>query len=344
MWVETLLERNLLPDPLIRTGIRRRLAEKLREEGKGTEEERLQRLRNFVQELKQSPIAVDTEAANEQHYEVPPGFFEAVLGKHLKYSCGYWPEGVRDLNASEEAMLDLYCERAELRDGQKILDLGCGWGSLSLYLARKYPKASITGVSNSGPQREYIMKKAGEENLKNLKVLTADMNLFQSPEHFDRILSIEMFEHMRNYKRLLEKILRWLEPGGLLFVHIFSHRDYAYPYEVKSQRDWMARYFFTGGIMPSQELLLFFDEHLRVKSRWQVSGLHYEKTCNAWLKKMDGVRPRIMELFRETYGSGEAAKWRAYWRVFFMACAELFGYDGGKQWFVSHYLFEKAGT
>lgn len=340
MSFETLIDKGLLPDWLLRIGIRAQLANKIRMEGAGGPEAVQTRLSAFVAELSQSPVALHTEAANEQHYEVPAVFFERVLGKRLKYSSGYWPEGVSTLDQSEEAMLALYCERARLKDGQSILELGCGWGSLSLYLAEKFPNASITGVSNSHSQREFIEEQARKRGFRNLRIRTADMNQFEPEETFDRIVSIEMFEHMRNYPLLLERISGWLKPDGLLFVHIFCHREFAYPFAAENSGSWMARYFFTGGQMPSQDLLLYFQKNLRIAGKWRVDGRHYQKTCEAWLRNMDRARAEIDPVFKKIYGEG-ADRWRVYWRIFFMACAELFGYRGGSEWFVAHYLFER---
>lgn len=336
MWYEKLLEKNIIPDFLIRFAIRKQLAERLDQvtsQGKAGQEA-------FVKDLKQSPIAICTRDANEQHYEVPPEFFHQVLGKHLKYSCGYWPEGVENLDDSEKAMLDLYAERAELTNGQKILDLGCGWGSLSLYLAAKYPNSEITGVSNSRTQKEDIERTAKSRGLNNLKIITCDMNDFDIEERFDRILSIEMFEHMRNYDLLFKKVASWLKPEGKIFVHIFCHKNLAYPFVVEDENSWMARYFFAGGIMPSFNFFNSFSQDVFVKKSWEVNGQEYQKTCEAWLKKQDQNKNKIFPLFEKTYGKDQALKWWVYWRIFFMACAELFGYRDGEEWFVGHYLME----
>jgi cyclopropane-fatty-acyl-phospholipid synthase len=238
-------------------------------------------------------------------------------------------------------MLDLTCERAQLQDDQRILDLGCGWGSLSLFMAQRYPKSNITGVSNSRTQKEYIDSEARQRKIKNLTVLTADMNTLRTPKKFDRIVSVEMFEHMRNYQLLLEKVSSFLAAHGKLFIHIFTHREFAYFFEVKDDSDWMSKYFFTGGIMPSDHLLFYFDDHVRVSNHWHVSGTHYRKTAEAWLRNMDRYKERILPLFERTYGEKNAVQWWVYWRVFFMACAELWGYKNGSEWIVSHYLFEK---
>ncbi len=336
-----LLEKNILPDFLIRIGIRRLLRQRLRDERMNDPEAQQHRLMSFVNELRNSPIAVDTQAANEQHYEVPTRFYQLVLGKRLKYSSGYWQRDVRDIDRSEEDMLRLTCERAQLKDGQSVLELGCGWGSLSLYMAEHYPRSRFTAVSNSRTQKTFIDEEARRRGLNNLTVITSDMNEFSISDRFDRIVSVEMFEHMRNYERLLEKVSGFLKPQGLLFVHIFTHREFAYPFEVKDETDWMAKYFFTGGIMPSDHLLLYFPDHFKIRNHWRVCGTHYAKTSEAWLKNMDMNKNEIMPLFRSTYGDSQALKWWSYWRIFFMACAELWGFRNGSEWFVSHYLFER---
>jgi cyclopropane-fatty-acyl-phospholipid synthase len=341
MNIDAIVSKNLLPDSIVRFGIRSLLAQRLKEEDRGSFEKNHEHFLNIVQELKQSPIAINTKDANEQHYEVPTAFYVKSLGKRLKYSSAYWNSETKNLDQAEEVMLAKTCERAELKDGQDVLELGCGWGSLSLWMAEHYPKSSFTVVSNSKTQKIHIDEQARQRGLVNLRVITADMNTFELDQQFDRVVSVEMFEHMRNYQLLRAKVSRMLKPEGKLFVHIFTHKYFAYYFEDKDPNDWLTRYFFSGGIMPSDHLLLYFQDDLTIDKHWRVNGQHYEKTANAWLENMDTHRKEIYPLFEVTYGKENALKWWSYWRVFFMACAELWGYKNGEEWFVSHYLFKK---
>jgi len=342
MWYTSLIEKDSLPDFALRAGIRSLLKQRLIDENKGNPEAQQEHFMKLIVELRSSAIAVNTVDANQQHYEVPADFFVRVLGKHLKYSSGYWKEGVTDIDTSEKDMLELTCQRAELKDGQQILELGCGWGSLSLFMAAKYPNSKVTSVSNSHSQKAFIDEQAKQRNITNLTIVTADMNVFQIDSKFDRVVSVEMFEHMRNYDLLLKKVASFLKDDGKLFVHIFTHKEYAYKFEVIDETDWMSKYFFTGGIMPSDHLLLYFPEHVNIEKHWRVSGTHYQKTSEAWLLNMDAHKTKIMEIMKRVYGAEQAVKWWVYWRIFFMACAELWGYNNGEEWIVSHYLFQKA--
>lgn len=343
-WVQKrLLERDLLPDALIRFGIRRLLRRRLAQERAGDLQARHEEL---LASLREAPIALHTDDANEQHYQVPTEFFRHVLGKHMKYSGGYWPPGTRTLDESEAAMLELSCRRARLDDHQEILELGCGWGSMTLYVASRYPHSRIVAVSNSATQRQFILGQAKERGLDNVEVITADMNDFDLNEEerrFDRVISIEMLEHMRNYQHLFRRIAKWMKDDGRFFAHVFCHRDLAYPFEVRDASDWMARYFFTGGLMPSARLFYEFDEDIEVEESWPVDGTHYEKTAEAWLANMDAHEEQIRPILAATYGEGEETSWWVRWRVFFMACAELFGTRDGEEWLVCHYRFRKAG-
>jgi cyclopropane-fatty-acyl-phospholipid synthase len=334
--IDTLLEKNLLPDKLVRIGIRRLLAQRLREE-----HARYDRAA-YVADLKTRALAEQTAAANEQHYEVPTAFYHYCLGPRLKYSGCLYPQGTETLADAEEHMLALYADRAQLADGQHILELGCGWGSLCLYNAEKFPQAKITAISNSRTQKEYIDTEARKRGLTNLRIITCDINAFDiAPAQFDRVVSVEMFEHLKNYELLFRNIARWLKPGGLLFTHIFTHHALSYHFVARDSTDWMSRYFFTGGQMPAHDLLMQFQDDLKLVTDWQVNGRHYQQTAEHWLANMDRHREEIIPLFRDTYGADQAVKWWAYWRTFYMACAELWGYRNGEEWLVSHYLFRK---
>jgi cyclopropane-fatty-acyl-phospholipid synthase len=329
MIVERLVDSGLVPEPVLRSAIRAVCALRLREQ----RQRGPRALPILIDELRRSDIAIEATAANEQHYEVPTAFFERVLGPHLKYSSCYWPTGVRTLGDAESAMLELYAQRAELADGQRILDLGCGWGSFALWAARRYPGARITAVSSSRTQRAFIEARAPG----NLEVATADVRALELPAaSFDRVVSIEMFEHMRNYAVLLRRIAGWLAPTGSLFVHVFAHRVHAYPFEDRGGSDWMARAFFTGGLMPSVALLRSFQDDLRITDEWQLDGTHYQRTSEAWYANLIAHRGELEKLV------GKAGFQR--WRVFFLACAELFGYARGRQWGVAHYRFVRRDT
>ena len=347
MNVIELCERGLIPDTLTRFGMRQLMSVRLKEEAAGDGEARSQRFNAFLDNLRSSPIAINTQDANVQHYEVPAEFFHLHLGPRLKYSCALYTRGDETLAQAEEQMFQLYAERAGLRDGMRIMDLGCGWGSLSLWLAERYPNSQIVGLSNSHGQRQFIEQRARERGFSNLRILTGNIVEFDFDgtdvaTGFDRVMSIEMFEHMKNYGLLLAKISRWLKDDGKLFVHIFVHKLLAYHFEVQGPSDWMTQYFFSGGTMPSENLLLNFQDDLRVTRQWWVSGTHYEKTSNHWLAGMDAKKAEILKVFEPTYGK-DSAVWFQRWRMFYMAVAELFGYAGGNEWGVAHYLFDKRG-
>lgn len=330
----TLAERAWVPDAVIRTGIRVLLRRRLNGLTRARSGEAA--LANVIARMDASPIALSTRDANEQHYEVPSEFFERVLGPRLKYSCAHWDGPSTTLAEAEDAMLALTCQRAGLADGQRILELGCGWGSLSLWMAAHYPDSDVLAVSNSHSQRAFITARAAAQRLRNLHVVTADMNDFTPPYHVDRIVSIEMFEHMRNHRRLLHQMARWMAPRGEAFIHVFCHRDTPYFFDVADASDWMARYFFTGGMMPSLPLLGQFGDALHVAERWTVNGTHYARTLLAWLAQLDASRTEIIEIFERSYGR-DSEVWVQRWRLFLLACAELFAYRGGEEWLVAHY-------
>jgi cyclopropane-fatty-acyl-phospholipid synthase len=351
---DAVIDRGLLPDPVLRAGIRRLLRARRRAITAGGAEARAERKRALVASLATAPVAIHTDEANEQHYEVPTELFELMLGPHLKYSSGCWPHAGTTLAEAEEAMLRLTCDRARLEDGQDVLELGCGWGSLTLWMAAAFPRSRITAVSNSATQREHIEKQAAVRGLDNVHVVTCDVNALTvgsghgdepetalPAEGFDRVVSVEMFEHVRNHTALTGRVARWLRPGGHLFVHVFAHRSDPYPFDTGGNADWMARHFFTGGLMPSDDLLLHSVRDLAVDDHWVVSGTHYARTLRAWLDRLDAQRPRAEQLLAETYGARAATAWFHRWRVFDIACEELFAFAGGDEWHVSHYLFSR---
>ena len=334
-------ERGLIPDTLVRAGIRSLLKERLSTLPLGSSDAVQAATKSFVADMDGGPIALVPEKANAQHYEVPADFFAEVLGPRRKYSSCHWTDEAGSLQQAEEDAIAETCRRAGIEDGMRILELGCGWGSIGLWAAEKYPRSDILAVSNSQSQREFIEAEAKRRSLANLRVITCDMNDFATDERFDRVISVEMFEHMRNHRQLLERIYGWLLPGGRFFMHIFCHRDVPYAFEDRGPSDWMSRHFFSGGMMPSDDLPLHFQDHLTLVDRWRWNGKHYERTLNAWLANMDRNRKTLLPLFESTYGKSSAPVWWGRWRIFFMACAELFGFDDGEQWQVSHYLFER---
>jgi len=334
----SLAENGFVPTWLIRAGIRSRLARKLE-----IESERPENFKSsLVDFLRRSPIAIATDDANQQHYEVPTDFYTFILGPRMKYSACLWNEDIQNLEQAEVASLKQVAQRAELSDNLKILELGCGWGSFSLWASETYPKSQFTAVSNSFTQADHIREQAHQRGIHNLKVITENMLDFHPSEQFDRIVSIEMFEHMRNYEQLLQRISSWLKDEGKLFVHIFSHKKYAYLYEAEDKDDWMSNYFFTGGIMPSHDLLSHFNKDLVIEQQWRQNGLNYTHTLEAWLKNLNRNEKRISDIFSEHYGDDQIRIWLNRWRMFILACSELFAYGRGEEWGISHYRFEKT--
>ena len=331
-------ERGEVPDPVIQWGIRLLCQERLREQSRRPSAEPLAWL------ARDTAVAPLPEAANQQHYEVPPPFFENVLGPAMKYSCCHWSNGVMDLAEAELSALRITCQRADLEDGQDVLELGCGWGSLALWMSEHYPQSRVTAVSNSASQREFILRRAWHRGVTNLEVLTADMNVFDPAGAFDRIVSVEMFEHMRNHGELMRRIASWLRPRGKLFVHLFCHKAYSYSFETEGASNWLGRYFFTGGLMPSEQLLPSYQDHLELQNQWRWNGLHYQRTALAWLQNLDQGRDQVLPILREVYGERDAERWFGRWRLFFLACAGLWGYRNGSEWCVAHYLFDKPPT
>jgi len=337
------VEQGLVPDRVVRLGIRRLLKARLAEMHDGDAQATAALTQTFLDELRDSPLALLPDKANEQHYEVPAAFFGAVLGPHRKYSSCVWSNGpgsIDTLAQAEAAALQVTCERAGLADGQQVLELGCGWGSLTLWMAERYRKSRITALSNSNSQRQYIETQAAQRGLTNVRVITRDVNEFDTAERFDRVVSVEMFEHLRNWPQAFARVARWLNPRGRFFMHVFAHRGAPYAFVERDASDWMSKHFFSGGMMPSDDLALQCQDELRLLNRWRWDGTHYQRTAEAWLRNMDDGRAALWPLFERTYGK-DANVWWQRWRLFFMSVAELFGYAEGQQWWVSHYLFER---
>ena len=328
----SIAELGLIPDVFIKTAVRFITKKRLNESG--IHENKL----NVIKSISEGGIAEKTDDANEQHYEVPPEFFKYALGKNLKYSCSFFDK-TDSLDEAEKSMIELYIERADIQEGHDILDLGCGWGSFSLYVAEKYPSVSITAVSNSKDQITFIQNEAKRRSLFNIKALKMDVNNLDLDNKFDRIVSIEMFEHLRNYKLILNSLNSLLKPDGRLFVHIFCHKELTYFYEIKNNYDWMTKYFFEGGIMPSQDIFKYFDDELEVINQWDVNGNHYAKTCKAWLNNHYKNKDKILDIFDKHYDKPRI--WFNRWRIFFLSCEAFFAINNGREYFVSHYLLKK---
>jgi len=336
-----LSEKQLIPDFAIRYGIRMLLKKRLDSLVSNNPETNIQNKIDFIHKMNSSKIALVPELANKQHYEIPANFYKYCLGRHRKYSSCYWEDNTKNLDEAELLSLKLTTQHAKLTNGQNILELGCGWGSLTLWMAKKFPKSKITAVSNSSSQKTHILEQAKKRNLNNISIITEDMNKFNPKTRYDRIVSVEMIEHMRNHRQLFKKINTWLKPGGLFFMHIFVHKTQPYLFEVQDEDDWMSQYFFSGGMMPSEDLPLFFQEDLKIIDQWSWSGKQYEKTANAWLANIDSNKEKVMKTLEKIYGKDNSKKWFQRWRIFFMSCAELWGYRDGNEWKVVHYLFKK---
>lgn len=334
-----LAERGLLPDAALRLGIRHLLRQRLNELRHGDGETAAELTQRFLASLRAAPLAPLPHKANEQHYELPPELFGAMLGPHRKYSCCWWPDGVTTLAQAEQAALAETAARAQLADGQSVLELGCGWGSLSLWMAAQFPNSQILAISNSASQRAYIEGEAAQRGLRNLQVQTCDFNAFTTEQRFDRVVSVEMFEHLRNWPQAFSRVAGWLRPEGLFFMHVFTHREAPYAFEVRDASDWMSRHFFSGGMMPSDDLALLCQDELALQQRWRWDGRHYARTAAAWLQRFDAHRAELMPMFESVYGQSQASMWWQRWRLFLLSVEELFAYDGGQQWWVSHYLF-----
>lgn len=335
------LSAGLIPDRLLRRIIAARVQGLVESFDRLPEDEREARMAAVTAEFESGPVAVCTDDANRQHYGLPPEFFETILGPRLKYSSCYWPDGTAGLAQAEEAMLELMAERAGLEDGQDILDLGCGWGSFALWAAERYPRSRVMAMSNSQAQRAFIEGRRDQKGLENLEVQTADVSVFEPSRRFDRVVSVEMLEHVRNHRVLMERIAGWLEPEGRLFIHVFCHSRHLYAFEPRSTGSWMSRYFFSGGMMPSWDYLAGYQSHLTLTDRWSLNGLHYARTLRAWLENLDSHEEEVMDLLKVHYGPSRASLWFARWRIFFMACEQTFALDSGRAYLVGHYLFSK---
>lgn len=340
----TALENGYIPDPVTRVGIRSLVKKRLEESSKAIKIDP-NYFQHYVETLKKSPLAIMSKEANQQHYEVPTAFYDLSLGRHKKYSSCFWEESTKTLEEAEQLALNISIEHAGIVDGMRVLELGCGWGSLSLELAKRFPLSQIIAVSNSKTQKEYIDREAVKRGLVNLTILTRDLSLKESydfgPELFDRVMSIEMMEHLRNYDLFFKYLAPSIKDDGKMFIHIFTHKNTPYFFETEGEDNWMGKYFFSGGQMPARDLFEEFSNDLIVEKKWDWNGSHYSKTLEAWLVNTDHEKKRVLEMFKKTYGDDQAIVWYNRWRVFFMSCSELFKYQDGKEWGVTHYLMSK---
>jgi len=344
-----LMEQGIVPDTLLRVAIRWLCRQRLTELTGHSPAQGETAQQHFREALAHGPLALATDEANVQHYELPPDYFAIVLGPRRKYSCCFWDEAHDSLAAAEEEALRRVCRQAELANGQRILDLGCGWGSLALWIAENYPQAKVTAVSNSSRQRESIEKAAAARGLTNITVVTLDVGAGTLPTRmgaasFDRIVSVEMLEHIRNTKLLLRQLYQMLAAQGKLYFHHFCHRKYAYAFEVQNESDWLTQYFFRGGIMPQRDLIAQSAERFQLEQQWDWNGIHYQHTALAWLARHDAARDDILQIFRRHYGPQNAKRWYQRWRIFYLAVAELFGYAQGEEWHVTHCRLRKTDS
>jgi cyclopropane-fatty-acyl-phospholipid synthase len=325
-------ERVPLPDLVIRAAIQRLCSRTATRLASGNAESDA----SFADEMAARAIAEYTDGAKVRHDEVPAAFFARVLGPNRKYSSCFYRTPASTLQEAEEEALRQTVEHADIAYGQSILELGCGWGSLSLWMARQFPHADITAVSGSRRQRDYIEAEAAARGLKNLRVITADINVFAPEQQFDRIVSVEMFEHTMNWRQLMTRVKSWLAPEGRFFLHIFTHRSGAYLFDRADGEDWIAQHFFTGGVMPSHHLIRQYADLFGIEKEWRWSGTHYQRAALDWLASFDANRDEIERVLRPVYGH-DTALWMRRWRWFFLATAGLFGYADGSEWGVSHY-------
>jgi cyclopropane-fatty-acyl-phospholipid synthase len=336
----SLVERGRVPDVLVRQGIRTLLDKRLLTQDKGSDEANRAALDEFAASLREGAIALEIGERTRRHYGLPPSFFREVLGPRMKFSCCLFPPGVEDLGQAEEAMLAETCGRAGIEDGMEVLDLGCGWGSLALWIAEKYPGCRVTAVTNTDQQREFIEACCAERGITTVRAITRDLNDFRAEGTFDRVMAVELLEYLHNWRETLARIAGMLTPEGKLFAHLFSHCRFSYPYESEGEDTYLGRYFFAGGLMPSVDLLSRFQDDLVLENRWSVSGAHYRKTAEAWLARLDSGKAAVLPILRENHGV-EGSVWLQRWRLFFMACAEMWGYREGDEWGVSHYLLRR---
>jgi cyclopropane-fatty-acyl-phospholipid synthase len=342
MWYDQLLINGQIPDYLITLGIKKIIKDRLEVEKRKRKTQGKLYLSNFIQELKTSSAPRSSPDQEKEQRQIPVQFFQYFQGEHLKFSSGFWREGVADISIAETEMLELTCQRAELAGGQRVLELGCRWGAMSLYMSARYPQSHFTSIAESHKHKAYIDEMASARNIRNLDVIVAEINTFQCNSKFDRVISVEMSENFKNYDQLLKEAALLLNDEGKFFLEVFIHQEYSYFFEVKDEIDWITRYFFTGGVMPGKELMHHLNEHIRVEKQWLVNGIHYARSAEAWLNNMDRHKAEIITIFEDTYGKEQSLQWYVYWRITLMLYKEYWSYNEGNEWMVSHYLFEKT--